>query len=41
MRNSLRHHLNQMKPNWLFAAAKNMEKAVTSDWRAWRKHSAS
>jgi hypothetical protein len=40
-RNSVRHHLNHMKPNWLFAAAKNMEKAVTSDWRAWKKHSAS
>jgi len=30
-------HLNRLKPNWLLAAAKDMEKAVNSDWRAWKK----
>jgi hypothetical protein len=33
----IRRHLDRLKPNWLFAAAKDMEKAVTSDWRAWKK----
>jgi Uncharacterized protein conserved in bacteria (DUF2252) len=36
-RNYIRHHLRRLKPNWLFAAAKEMEKAVTSDWRDWKK----
>jgi hypothetical protein len=30
-------HLSRLKPNWLLAAAKEMEKAVTDDWRAWKK----
>jgi len=30
-------HLSRLKPNWLLAAAKDMEKAVNSDWRAWKK----
>jgi hypothetical protein len=33
----IRRHLGRLKPNWLFAAAKDMEKAVTSDWHDWRK----
>ncbi|MBZ5598664.1 MAG: hypothetical protein LAN83_10105 [Acidobacteriia bacterium] len=30
-------HLNQLKRNWLPAAAKDMAKAVRDDWDAWRK----
>jgi hypothetical protein len=30
-------HLSLLKPNWLFAAAKDMENAVTSDWHTWKK----
>jgi hypothetical protein len=33
----IRRHLARLKPNWLLAAAKDMEKAVSSDWRDWRK----
>jgi hypothetical protein len=33
----IRRHLTRLKPNWLLAAAKDMEKAVSSDWRDWRK----
>jgi hypothetical protein len=33
----IRRHLARLKPNWLLAAAKDMEKAVSSDWREWRK----
>jgi len=33
----IRRHLNRLKPNWLFGAAKDMEKAVTRDWHAWKK----
>jgi uncharacterized protein (DUF2252 family) len=33
----IRRHLSRLKPNWLFAAAKEMEKAVTSDWHDWKK----
>lgn len=33
----IRRHLSRLKPSWLFAAAQDMEKAVTRDWRAWRK----
>jgi hypothetical protein len=33
----IRQHLSRLKPNWLFAAAKDMEKAVTSDWHTWKK----
>jgi hypothetical protein len=30
-------HLSKLKPNWLLAAAKDMEKAVSTDWHTWRK----
>jgi len=33
----VRRHLNTLKPNWLYAAARDMVKAVTRDWREWRK----
>ena len=33
----IRRHLSRLKPNWLFAAAKDMEEAVTKDWHDWRK----
>ena len=33
----VRRHLARLKPNWLFAAAKDMEKAVTADWHDWKK----
>jgi hypothetical protein len=33
----IRRHLSRLKPNWLFTAAKDMEKAVTSDWHTWKK----
>lgn len=36
-RKDLTRHLSKLKPNWLLAAAKDMEKAVTSDWHTWRK----
>jgi hypothetical protein len=36
-RKHVQRHLSQLKPNWLYAAAKDMEKSVTSDWRAWKK----
>jgi uncharacterized protein (DUF2252 family) len=36
-RKYIRRHLSRLKSNWLLAAAKDMEKAVTSDWRAWKK----
>jgi len=36
-RKYVRRHLGRLKPNWLFAAARDMEKAVTSDWHAWKK----
>ena len=36
-RKYVRRHLSRLKPNWLFAAAKDMEKAVTSDWHTWKK----
>jgi uncharacterized protein (DUF2252 family) len=36
-RKYIRLHLSRLQPNWLLAAAKDMEKAVTSDWRAWKK----
>jgi hypothetical protein len=35
--NYIRRHLTRLKPNWLFAAAKDMEKAVTHDWHTWQK----
>jgi hypothetical protein len=36
-RKYVHRHLSRLKPNWLFAAAKDMEKAVTDDWRTWKK----
>jgi uncharacterized protein (DUF2252 family) len=36
-RKYIRRHLSRLKPNWLFAAAKEMEQAVTSDWHVWKK----
>ncbi len=33
----VRRHLARLKPNWLFAAAKDMEKVVTTDWHDWKK----
>jgi hypothetical protein len=33
----IRRHLNRLKTNWLYAAAKKMEEAVVSDWRTWKK----
>ena len=33
----IRRHLSRLKPNWLFAAAKEMRNAVSHDWRTWRK----
>jgi Uncharacterized protein conserved in bacteria (DUF2252) len=35
----VRRHLNTLKPKWLLSASKDMAKAVTDDWRAWRKAS--
>jgi uncharacterized protein (DUF2252 family) len=37
----IRRHLSRLKPSWLFAAAKDMENAVTRDWRDWKKSVAS
>jgi uncharacterized protein (DUF2252 family) len=34
----IRRHLDRLKPGWLYAAAKDMEKAVTADWHSWKKH---
>jgi len=34
---NVRRDLNRLNPNWLFAAAKNMQKAVASDWHTWKK----
>ncbi len=39
-RKHVRRHLSRLKPNWLFAAAKDMERAVTSDWHFWKKSGA-
>jgi len=36
-RKFVRRHLTSLKSNWLFTAAKDMEQAVTSDWRTWKK----
>jgi uncharacterized protein (DUF2252 family) len=30
-------HLKRLNPGWLLEAAKDMERAVSSDWRAWKK----
>jgi hypothetical protein len=37
----IRRHLDRLKPGWLYAAAKAMEKAVTSDWHTWKKSAVS
>jgi uncharacterized protein (DUF2252 family) len=37
----IRRHLHRLKPGWLYGAAKAMEKAVTSDWQAWKKSAGS
>ena len=36
-RKQIDRHLGRLKSNWLFAAAKDMEDAVTSDWHTWKK----
>jgi len=36
-RKQVRRHLNRLKPDWLFSAAKDMASAVTEDWQAWQK----
>jgi hypothetical protein len=36
-RKQIGRHLDRLPSNWLFAAAKDMENAVTSDWQTWRK----
>jgi hypothetical protein len=33
----IRRHLKKQRSGWLHAAAKEMAKAVTEDWRAWKK----
>ena len=33
----IRKHLKSQKPNWLYAAAREMVAAVNEDWQAWRK----
>jgi hypothetical protein len=32
-------HLSTLKPNWLWSAARDMAKAVSDDWRVWKKSS--
>jgi len=34
---NVHRHLGRLKPNWLFAAARDMGKAVARDWHAWKK----
>jgi uncharacterized protein (DUF2252 family) len=34
---AIRQHLTNLKPNWLYSAAKDMVSAVTRDWHAWRE----
>lgn len=36
-RKYIRRHLDHLKPAFLFAASKDMAKAVTDDWRAWKR----
>jgi hypothetical protein len=36
-RNHVVRHLSRLEPNWLFVAAKHMERTVISDWHTWRK----
>jgi hypothetical protein len=35
----VRRHLGTLKPNWLLFAARDMAKAVSDDWRVWKKSS--
>jgi len=35
----VRRHLSTLKPNWLLSAARDMAKAVSDDWRVWKKSS--
>jgi hypothetical protein len=35
----VRRHLGTLKPNWLLSAARDMAKAVSDDWRVWKKSS--
>jgi hypothetical protein len=35
----VRRHLSTLKPNWLWSAARDMAKAVSDDWKAWKKSS--
>ena len=36
-RKQIGRHLDRLPSNWLFATAKDMENAVTSDWQTWKK----
>jgi uncharacterized protein (DUF2252 family) len=33
----IRSHLSTLKPSWLLSAARDMAKAVSDDWRAWKR----
>ena len=35
----VRRHLTTLKPNWLWSAARDMAKAISDDWRVWKKSS--
>jgi hypothetical protein len=35
----VRRHLSALKPSWLWSAARDMSKAVSDDWRVWKKSS--
>jgi len=37
LREGIRGHLDRAKSKWLFTATQDMGKAVTRDWRAWKK----
>jgi hypothetical protein len=37
VRKNVQRHFSRLKSNWLFVAAKDMERAVTSDWQTWQK----
>jgi uncharacterized protein (DUF2252 family) len=36
-RKFVQRHLSRQKSTWLFAAAKDLQKAVVRDWRAWKE----
>jgi hypothetical protein len=36
-RKFIQRHLSRLKSDWLFGAAKDMGKALTSDWHTWKK----